>query len=718
MTRPGRPSALLLAAVTVLLLVACAGPAAAAPPEPRQALLFLVDRVSFEELMAVPEFRQLARAGGAGLMTPSRSGGSQLRPYRAIGDGTLPASGLGRRTLLSAALQRFGVGTCAVGGSSSAGVTYTPTASVLGITQAFSGATCEGGVAKRLDPSFPGRLRTSPGAILRFLRGLAGGSSARDAATRQDEGLLVVVDTGDTLRVDRYAKELGPRRASRLRRSSALAAGHLVRQAVEGIEWPGRTLVLVVTAYPSSQMDRLGDVVTPIVMAEGSAGELLRSEGPVHGLTSDSTQQPGLVSNLDVAPTVLRFLGAPIPSEMVGAPIHVTDEPAPFALHARHLEHRRIRFPLQIAEVAFVSLGGLVVILALAAVALGHRLPARLNAGLRFLCLFATALPIALLVGGSLPRLTYAVVVPFVVMAPAIVAGLSLGTRGRGAFAPFAFIGVVGLAALCLDALLGGPSFRTPLLGGTMFEGARFYGLPNAFIAPLAASALFVAWALPPFQGSLLLAAAGLFAGFPGLGANVGASITLFAAAGLWWPLRARGKLRARELASAVAVVVLGLAAVLLANSFLAGTPTHAGRFVERTGGRLDELVETIGSRLSVGAEQLRAAPAALIPLLGLPLLLWVALAGPRPVTRAVSADLAWRDVLIVLVLGSLVAYFANDTGLAAAAPSFLYAMAVVAYPVLMAAASSPHVPVLPPSSSKAEVVSSARSAGRTPTGR
>ena len=41
-----------------------------------------------------------------------------------------------------------------------------------------------------------------------------------------------------------------------------------------------------------------------------------------------------------------------------------------------------------------------------------------------------------------------------------------------------------------------------------------------------------------------LLVAVGLFAGFPMLGADLGGALTMFVAAGLWWALRTRGRLR------------------------------------------------------------------------------------------------------------------------------------------------------------------------------
>ena len=74
---------------------------------------------------------------------------------------------------------------------------------------------------------------------------------------------------------------------------------------------------------------------------------------------------------------------------------------------------------------------------------------------------------------------------------------------------PFRFLGAAGLAFVVLDALLGWRGARIPLLGGTMFDGVRFYGLPNSFIALLLASAMFVAAGMGSFGGFLLLLASG-----------------------------------------------------------------------------------------------------------------------------------------------------------------------------------------------------------------
>jgi hypothetical protein len=304
--------------------------------------------------------------------------------------------------------------------------------------------------------------------------------------------------------------------------------------------------VIVAAPLASKKMDLVGDEVTPIVMASGRPDRLLQPTGAMHAVRSETTRQTGLVANVDVAPTILDFFGIPIPLEMDGQPIRVTDEPAPFKLHRLHLEQRRIRLPIQLGEVAFVSAAGLVAIVALLIQARRRGLPARVARALRFLALCGVAFPIPLMLGGLIPRLTYWVVVPFVVLSVVFLAALARSSRWPGPTGPFVFLGLVGIAVVVVDAMLGWRGARIPLIGGTMFDGARFYGLPNAFLCVVLAGALFVAATLPAFTGFLLLMAAGLFAGFPSLGADIGGAMTLFFAAGLWWVLRTRSRIGIR----------------------------------------------------------------------------------------------------------------------------------------------------------------------------
>jgi hypothetical protein len=597
-------------------------------------ILFIVDKVAFEELLSFRGFRDLARTGGAGLMTTHVQAGHSARlRYQTIGAGAqIPG---GTPHLMAAALRSHGVPVC-------------PTGPVAAVGERVNWLI-DGGGSKECDRQPPGNSVDVLDAEEAF-ENLLQGSPRRD-----------VLDF----------------------------LGLIWEGLVTGEETPPGTrfLVLVVSPQPSAAMDRVGDEVTPILMAEGTSSQLARRSGPIHALTSDTTRQGGLVSNVDVGPTVLDFFGIPIPSEMDGQPIRVTDDPAPFHLHRLHLDQRRIRLPLQLGEVAFVAGLGIVGIPLLFFQGKRGRLPRRVAGAMRFLALCGGALPIPLMLGGLLPRLTYQVVVPFLALSVIALAVLAGSARWPGPLGPFTFLGVAGLTVVAIDALFGWPGARIPLIGGTMFDGVRFFGLPNAFIGLLLASALFVAATLPAFPGFVVLLAAGLFAGFPSLGADIGGAVSLLFAGGLWWVLRTRPRVGVREVAFVAGVVAIGLGVVLLANRYLAGTPTHATRFVERTGHSLAGAWDTYGRRLGAGFGQLRKVPAAWIPVVGLPIVLGFVLARPGPIGWGL--DLAgdrWKHLLVVLTLAGVVAFFANDTGVAAAAPVFLYAMSGMAYPAFVAA--------------------------------
>jgi hypothetical protein len=598
--------------------------------------LFVVDGVSFEELLSIPEISLLARAGGAALMTSDeRDRDDPRKVYEAIGSGASPdpsLRGLMRRTL------------------------------------------CRDGVNVSLEPSTP--IGTSSGSPPVETAALVGSPCSGFIGRDLDVEWILSAASSDAF------ASLGSRR-------EVLAeVGHRINSKIIGMR-AGPVLVIVLSPTLSRDMARRGDEVTPLVLARAEPDRLPHPSGGMHSLRSGTTRQSGLVANVDVAPTILDFFGVPIPSEMQGQPIEFINQPAPVALHRRHLEQRRIRLPIQLAEVAFVAASGAVAIVVLLMASRKGSLSREVGGTMRFLALCVAALPIPLMLGGLLPRLTYWVVLPFIVVSVVGLASLASSARWPAPVGPITFLGIVGLAAVIVDALLGWRGARIPLLGGTMFDGARFYGLPNAFLCLLLAGAVFAAAALPAFSGFIVLVAAGLFAGFPSLGADVGGTITLFFAAGMWWVLRTRQHFRLKELAFVAGVTAMGLGVVLLANRYLPGTPTHATTFVEGTDSGIGGVLREFGDRLSVGLDQVRKAPAALIPLLGLPIILALVLKRPGPVGWGLeAAGTGWQHALIVLTLAGMVAFFVNDTGLAAAAPVFLYAMSGMAYPALLVSAA------------------------------
>ena len=424
-------------------------------------------------------------------------------------------------------------------------------------------------------------------------------------------------------------------------------------------------LIIVAGVDPRSPAMRADkDGVFGIVMASGEP-DLLPAEGPPGSLTSDSTHRKGVVTDLDVAPTVLDFLD--IGYDVVGSPIEIIPGPPPFELHERYLAQRRMYVPIGTAGAIYLAIAGLG---AIAMLALGSRIPRDVRRIFGWACLSVAALATSLLAAGHLLDLTYATVVPFVALVTVF---------GTLAFAPLehrdvllipAGIGIAVLAYFAVEAILAWTATLTPFVGGSELDGGRFYGLPNAFIGLLIGASLWIAQRLRTLAGFGLLVAVALFAGLPYLGANLGGAVSLFAAAALWLAIRERERLGVwKGIGVVVAVTVLGTAVILAAHA-ISPFETHVSRFEERATG-LAGVLERIGDRFQVGFDLIAWNPFALIPVIGLPIAIAAVLRPPAALRPSLRRSPAWRDAILVTLLAGAVAYLANDSGPAAAGFAF-----------------------------------------------
>jgi hypothetical protein len=230
-------------------------------------------------------------------------------------------------------------------------------------------------------------------------------------------------------------------------------------------------------------------------------------------------------------------------------------------------------------------------------------------------------------------------------------------------------------------------------------DGVRFYGLPNVFTGLLLGAGVWAAVFLPTIAGFALLAALALFAGLPWTGADIGGAITLFAAAGLWLGLRRWGRLGWREVAVTATVVIVGIGLVLALHAVPFAPATHATQFVEGPGRTPAGFLTTVASRLAIGFRMIARNPLAMIPILGVLACLALVLRPPSAIQGSLERHRVWRDALLVILLASVVAYVANDTGPSAASLGFAAALAGLLWVVLgeQAAAPSSAIPPAPP---------------------
>jgi hypothetical protein len=306
---------------------------------------------------------------------------------------------------------------------------------------------------------------------------------------------------------------------------------------------------------------------------EGTEGELLWTAFAGLGaggrtLTSQTTNQRGLIASIDLAPTILGHLGLPIPADMRGKPVELDGS----------FQGARMRALKQRLEVIagrrLPAIAWLVVawalLLATMRLPVGRRLhrPARGAWALRTGALAMLWTPVVVLVPAALEpsRTTEFVVIVASCFALATLTD-SLVPWPRAPIVP----AVAAILALSVDALAGTQLLMRSVLGPDPILGARFYGIGNELKSALAVLVFTaVAAALYPAVRSRRTAATMACAGIvlaivegsARIGAGVGGVILVSAGTAVATTILLPGRLNRRRILIVMAAPVLGLIAL------------------------------------------------------------------------------------------------------------------------------------------------------------
>jgi hypothetical protein len=535
--------------------------------------------------------------------------------------------------------------------ASSAYATAEPPA--LSLRSAGSEGTIEGWRAARRRAEAAPQLLT-PGLLGASIPGGVGyagiaGSDEQDGAVAAGRGGHVA------------AVSLGPAstllaRVATLRASRALVVADLPG-GEEGLgalralvaDRSARELVIVIERVPD---EHGGELLW--AAAAGLAG------GGARELTSQSTNQRGLIVSVDVAPTILEYLGEPIPADMRGEPIHTDASLDSASLRAlmsrlRVIGGRRLK-----------ALAWLLVALALVLLAAARSPRARARA-MRACAMGVLWAPVAVLIPAALEP---GAAVEYTTIA---VSCLALGALTdlalpwpRAPLAP----AVTAVVLLSVDALAGTQLLMRSLLGPDPLLGARFYGIGNELKSALAVLVLAAAAAaLYPATRGRRAAAATLGAGVvlavvegsARIGAGVGGVVLVCAALAVATIMLAPGALtRRRALVVLISPVVglVALAAIDLATAHGSGHFTGSVLHARSAGDVRDIIVR----RYKAAWDELKnhAMPIATVLALACAAL---GVRGRERLLAPVSADPAWLAAFAGGLTAGVVGALVEDSG-------------------------------------------------------
>jgi hypothetical protein len=332
-------------------------------------------------------------------------------------------------------------------------------------------------------------------------------------------------------------------------------------------------------------------------------------------LYSGTTRRTGLVAATDMAPTLLNYLGVPIPKKMEGRTITVRRDG-----NAEQVRESMARLDVVLGRrgPALRTFGVALVLMGVALWAARRRDGLRMAARLAFLAILW--LPgVALLTAAIEPSRT------------AEVLTLALGSIALAAvtdrllpwpLAPVLPAAVV-FGAHAIDLARGSPLIGASIAGPNPKGGSRFFGIGNELEIILSLEVLFglgaaltripARYAPRMFALGCLIAAAIIGSGR--LGADVGAVVTL-GAGGAGAVLAARGgRLTKRRLVLAALVPVVAVGALVLLD-----LATNGGAHLTRTvvhGNGSGEVLDIIRRRLRISFNGLSTPAIAVVCALG-----------------------------------------------------------------------------------------------------
>lgn len=512
-----------------------------------------------------------------------------------------------------------------------------------------------------------------------------------ESIQRESSSGLIAVQLSDLARLHQVADDMAPERfAAQYEQIMQDLGGFLDR--VLASRQPGQ-MVMLLSPLPNPKALQAKEMLPPLFLWRGEEAGLL---------TSVTTRQTGLVSGLDVVPTILRFLGVEVPAGLAGHPMVAErglgiGELQREVGHIHHIYANRSSVLYTYVMLQIIIIGAAAVLYILSRGRRGEHLQWA-RRGMRLALLSLLWFPLLFLLEG----LAGWTVSPPMVLGACIllaVAGAWL-MEGRSLPAGLTIVSGLTVLALLVDGWSGTPAMRRSYLGYDPVIGARFYGLGNEFEGVLIGCTILFAAALyqwralqmnAPRPGGVALGSAVLlfavvlaYMAAPGWGADAGGflaglagfSVVLMRLHG-WRP----GKKILLLLAGGLAI---GIGLLTVVSLLSAQPPTHITRVAAQiVSGDWAEVMHMVNRKLEMNLKLIRVSVWSRVFVVSLVVLALLTLRDERYLRHFASDYPYLVKGFAGIVAGSVAGLVLNDSGIITAATCIIFLVVPSLYTAL-----------------------------------
>lgn len=525
-----------------------------------------------------------------------------------------------------------------------------------------------GNVGKELlskDPRFLGGHRTDTERLYMY---------TLEALRRND---IVFVDFGDIFRLWQSAGKTGAvlSVSSELKHDVMESADSFLGRLLSSLD-KNTVLMIISPTPPPTEVSSINKNLTPIIIYHPGQ--------PAGVLTSDTTRRQGLVSNIDLAPSLFHMLGINSDLGFLGDKIRTVPDRDNLQTVAGNLSDyinlKKARYGLHAfyVTVLIMAMGALY----LPAFKSGTYVPAAVQ---RVLASMVAALPAAGFIVPSLVATGVYYETLLIIGLAVILLSAVMSTHESRTLHGIGLVSLVTAGFIITDLLLGTQWLeRTPLGFDDVFMGGRYYGINNDSMGILLGSASFATffWLEKLRPNKFISVLVGITVFFvviisltPVFGANVGGTIAAMSTGVVAVSFLAAGKpLNTKQVV--ITVVFVFLVELIIAYlDYRSGGPTHAGKVMGTllNGGFSEKFLEVLSSKVSLFALMLVVPPYNI--LLAVQFYIFFAIKKKYSDWRAglgrrVPVLSGWQEVIFY---GGVVAFVFNDTGVIATALMLTY---------------------------------------------
>ncbi|WP_141201725.1 hypothetical protein [Paludifilum halophilum] len=477
---------------------------------------------------------------------------------------------------------------------------------------------------------------------------------------------LAVVDLGDLYRLEQAESRMSSRYREVVRSRVLSEMDRFVGKAMRKV--PDDTMLALVSTSGDQAQDHGEELLPVMLYRKGEAPGLL---------TSDTTRRRGIVSNIDLAPTLLTILGVETPKTMMGRSMKRTEgSPADFWRTLDRAEAvYRFRPPVMYSYILFqmaVLVAGSVLLLT------GSR---QAGGWMQAVALAIMLTPFVFLLTSGISAESPLSLAAFLLLTVFILAGLF---RRLDTIPLFFWVGLISFLPIVLDGILGGPFIRQSFLGYDAIKGARYYGVGNEYMGVILGSSILTcaAWLEGKNRASRILRSAvalfflglAIFFAVPFLGANAGGALASAVGFGVAF-IRFFRVGKSFPVWQGLGLIILGFSLLFFFNGiFSFGFPTHIDRaFSHLQAGDWGEILRILHRKGAMNWKLIRISSWGKVFLLSLGVMAVLAF---RPVGGLKKLRMSYPQLFngfIAILSGALTALAVNDSGIVSAATAIIY---------------------------------------------